>query len=132
MRRAVCAVLLALPLGACATSTAIHHGGKAGGNARPTGAVRIHTSLDGGPLDPKAHRGMLDHKPVRNVRISVASRDGKHWHGRTSGAGLRIFNLPPGRYVITSGWCGPRRTQIKVLPKRVLPVRYACPMRQTP
>jgi hypothetical protein len=127
MRATVCAVLLALLLGACATSTAAHHGDKAGAHKRSTGVIRIRTSLEGGPLNPRTDRVMLN-RPMKNVRISVVRSDGRRWHGRTTRAGLRTFKLQPGRYVITSGWCGGRRIHIKVLPERVLPVRYACPV----
>jgi hypothetical protein len=90
--------------------------------------VQIRAGLYGGPLDPKTHRAVLNGKPVPNVRIAVVSRDGRHWHGRTSAAGTRSFQLPAGRYVITSDWCGARRVSIKVLPERLIPVRYACPV----
>lgn len=90
--------------------------------------MRVSAGLYGGPLDPKTHRQVLDGKPVPNVPISVVSRDGRHWHGRTAGTGIRTFKLPAGRYVITSDWCGARRMSIKVRPERMIPVRYACPV----
>ena len=122
-------MLLVLVCGACTSSTASHHASKAGAHKRSAGVVRIHASFLGGPLDPKTHRGVFDNKPVRNVQFSVIGSNGRHWRGRTSGAGARTFKLWPGRYVITSNWCGVRRTQIKVVPERILPVRFACPVR---
>jgi hypothetical protein len=126
MRATVCAVLLALLLGACATTA--QHGTKAGTHHRSTGVVRVHTSLEGGPLNPNTHGGVLDNKPMKNTRITVVRSDGRRWDGRTTRAGIRTFRLPPGRYVISSGWCGGRQIHLKVLPERVLPVRYECPL----
>jgi hypothetical protein len=129
MRATACAALLALVVSGCGTSVGAQHGAKTEHPAKHlTGGVRVHAWLEGGPLDPKTHRSMLDHKPVRNVRFSVTSPDGRHWHGRTTARGIRTFRLPPGRYVVTSDWCGARRAEIKVLPERVIPVRYACPV----
>ena len=122
-------MLLALGCSACVTSSASHHGATAATHKRSAGLVRIHTLFQDGPLDPKTHRGVLDNKPVGDVRLYVVSGDGRHWYGRTSSAGTRTFKLAPGRYLVGSDWCGPRRTQIKVLPERMVPVRYACPLR---
>jgi hypothetical protein len=122
-------VVLGLLLAACASSPSGHHPGTSSPNhKRSTGTVSVRTSLEGGPLNPKTHRSMLDNKPVRNVRISVVSTDGRHWRGRTGSAGTRTFKLPPGRYVVRSDWCGARHTKITVQATRVLPVRYACPV----
>jgi hypothetical protein len=127
MRATACAALLALVLSACSsTATKLHVSN--GPRPAPKGVVQVSAGLYGGPLDPKTHRQVLNGRPVRNVRISVVSRDGRRWHGRTTAAGIRTFRLPPGRYVISSDWCGSRQMRVKVLPERILPVRYACPV----
>jgi hypothetical protein len=127
MRATACAALLALVLSACAGIAPKSHVNHSSGPA-PKGIVQVSAGLYGGPLDPKTHRQVLNGKPVRNVRISVVGRDGRHWHGRTTAAGIRTFTLPPGRYVVSSDWCGRRHLRVKVLPERILPVRYACPV----
>jgi hypothetical protein len=107
MRATACAVLLALLLGACATSKAAPHGTKTGTHKRSTGVARIHTSP----------------QPTRNVGTAKV---GSHAPGRMTGSGIRTFKLQPGRHVMPIDGCGPSRTHIKPLPARQPPLRYAC------
>lgn len=109
MRATACAVLLALLLGACATSTATsHHGAKTGAHKRSTGVARVHGSPE----------------PTRNAGTSKVN---SHGPGRMTGTGIRTFKLHPGRQMMPVGPCGTRRTHMKPLPARLPPLRYACP-----
>jgi hypothetical protein len=70
-----------------------------------TSALVVRIGLYGGPMTPNGHMG-LDGAPAPDEPVSVSGPDGHIWSARTGSDGAATFQLPRGRYRVTSSFCG--------------------------
>ena len=114
-------VVVAVAVAASGCTTASSHPQTAAGGPTPsrtsvatvdgrgevTGTLRVY----GGPLNPTTHKQALNGDPMPHIVVTATAGDGHRTVAKTDAAGVFVFRLRPGRYVL-SGDCGGRTSVI--------------------
>jgi hypothetical protein len=82
--------------------------------APPESTLLVHIGLFGGPGLPGG--GMADsNAPAPGAPVTVQNATGREWRAETGRSGVARFTIRPGRYVVTSSYCGhgPQRVAVK-------------------
>jgi hypothetical protein len=107
----------------CASAAALVAACANGG--QPESTLLVHIGLFGGPGLPGG--GMADSDaPAPDSPVTVRNAAGREWRAETGRDGVARFTVRPGRYVVTSSYCGHGPQQVTVKAGRRVHVQIRC------
>jgi hypothetical protein len=82
------------------TACSGHHG------SASSAVLKVNVGLYGGPPNPATGEEAETGAPIPNTLITVTRVGGRDVTGSTGSTGIAEFDLPPGKYSVSSAECG--------------------------